>query len=51
MTPANEFPGNIIFYVLFVGFLSFFAWSAATSVRWFHQSRSRSTGSITSSGA
>jgi Fe-S oxidoreductase len=39
MTPANEFPGNIIFYVLFVGFLSFFAWSAATRFRWFFQAK------------
>ena len=39
MTPANEFPGNIIFYVLFVGFLAFFAWSAATRFSWFFKSK------------
>jgi Fe-S oxidoreductase len=39
MTPANEFPGNIIFYVIFVGFLAFFAWSAATRFRWFLQAK------------
>src|SRR5713101_6363991 len=39
MTPANEFPGNIIFYALFAGFLSFFAWSAATRFRWFFQAK------------
>jgi heterodisulfide reductase subunit C len=35
MTPANEFPGNIIFYLLFVGFLAFFFYSAAVRFRWF----------------
>ena len=30
MTPANEFPGNIIYYLLFLGFLGFFAYSAYT---------------------
>ena len=39
MTPANEFPGNIIFYVLFIGFLAFFAWSAATRAQWLFRSK------------
>jgi Fe-S oxidoreductase len=34
MTPANEFPGNIFFYLFLVGFLSFFAWSAWVRMRW-----------------
>ena len=34
MTPANEFPGNIIFYAIFVGFMAFFAWSAYVRARW-----------------
>ncbi len=33
MTPANEFPGNIVFYLLFLGFAGFFAWSAWVRVR------------------
>ncbi len=28
MTPANEFPGNIIFYALFFGFMSLFTWAS-----------------------
>lgn len=39
MTPANEFPGNIIFYILFVGFLSFFAYSALTRAKWLFESQ------------
>src|SRR5712691_13336304 len=35
MAPANSFPGNIIFYLLFLGFVAFFIWSAAVRVRWF----------------
>ncbi len=34
MAPANEFPGNIFFYVFFVGFVAFFAWSVAVRLRW-----------------
>ncbi|MCH7809670.1 MAG: (Fe-S)-binding protein, partial [Chloroflexi bacterium] len=34
MTPANEFPGNIIFYVIFFGFMAFFAWSMFVRARW-----------------
>src|SRR3989475_4455500 len=34
MTPANEFPGNIIYYLLFLGFLGFFAYSAYTRFGW-----------------
>ncbi len=33
MTPANEFPGNIIFYALFLGFMGFFVWSAVPPAR------------------
>src|SRR3972149_7697266 len=39
MTPANEFPGTIIFYLLSVGFLAFFAYSAAVRFRWFTRAR------------
>jgi Fe-S oxidoreductase len=35
MTPANEFPGNIFFYVFFVGFIAFFIWSAVPRAKWF----------------
>lgn len=35
MAPANEFPGDVFFYVFFFGFLAFFAWSVAVRVRWF----------------
>jgi len=35
MTPANEFPGNIFFFLFLAGFLSFFAWSVAVRLRWF----------------
>ena len=35
MTPANEFPGNIIFYAFLIGALGFFAYSAGVRVRWF----------------
>jgi|FLYL01.1.fsa_nt_gi Fe-S oxidoreductase len=35
MTPANEFPGNVFFYALFLGFMAFFVWAAATRFRWF----------------
>ncbi|TMB97307.1 MAG: (Fe-S)-binding protein [Chloroflexi bacterium] len=34
MTPANEFPGNVIYYLLFLGFLAFFAYSAYTRFGW-----------------
>lgn len=34
MAPANEFPGNVFFYVFFFGFLAFFAWSVAVRLRW-----------------
>ena len=34
MTPANEFPGNIFFFVILFGFLAFFAWSFAVRARW-----------------
>ncbi|MEO8456839.1 MAG: hypothetical protein ABI559_03400, partial [Chloroflexota bacterium] len=39
MTPANEFPGNVFFFVFLVGFLAFFAWSAATRASWFFKSK------------
>ena len=39
MAPSNEFPGNIFFYLLFFGFLAFFAWSAAVRARWFTRAR------------
>src|SRR3990172_6643626 len=32
--PSTDFPGNIFFYAFFVGFLAFFAWSAAVRLRW-----------------
>src|SRR2546423_12036364 len=35
MAPANEFPGNLIFYALFVGFVGFFAYSAGVRFQWF----------------
>jgi Fe-S oxidoreductase len=35
MAPANEFPGNIFFYVLFVGFISFFIWAVYLRLRVF----------------
>ena len=31
--PSTSFPGNIVFYVLLVGFVAFFAWSAFVRVR------------------
>ena len=34
MTPANEFPGNIIFVLIFFGFMAFFAWSMFVRARW-----------------
>ncbi|HET8943915.1 MAG TPA: (Fe-S)-binding protein, partial [Dehalococcoidia bacterium] len=34
MTPANEFPGNIFYYVIFLGFIAFFAYSALPRLRW-----------------
>ncbi len=34
MTPANEFPGNIFYYVIFVGFIAFFVYSALPRLRW-----------------
>jgi Fe-S oxidoreductase len=39
MTPANEFPGNIIFYALFVGFIAFFIWSAVPRAKWFFEGK------------
>ena len=39
MTPANEFPGNIFFFVFLVGFLAFFAWSAATRAKWLFRAK------------
>jgi Fe-S oxidoreductase len=39
MTPANEFPGNIFFFVFLIGFLSFFAWAAATRFKWFLETK------------
>jgi Fe-S oxidoreductase len=39
MTPANEFPGNVIFYILFAGLLAFFVWSAVTRFKWFFISK------------
>ena len=39
MTPANEFPGNIIYFVLLVGFLGFFAWAASTRAQWLFKSK------------
>ncbi len=39
MTPANEFPGNIFFYVFFVGFLAFFAWSTAIRFKWIREAK------------
>src|SRR3990172_3729221 len=35
MTPANEFPGNIFYYVIFLGFIGFFVYSALPRLRWF----------------
>jgi Fe-S oxidoreductase len=34
MTPANEFPGNIIYFLLLLGFGSFFVWAATTRAQW-----------------
>ncbi|HET9476576.1 MAG TPA: hypothetical protein VFP63_03725, partial [Dehalococcoidia bacterium] len=34
MTPANEFPGNIFYYVIFLGFIAFFVYSALPRARW-----------------
>jgi len=39
MAPANDFPGNIVFYVLFLGFAAFFAWSAYVRVRFITQAK------------
>lgn len=39
MTPANEFPGNIVYYVLFVGFVAFFVWAASVRVGWLLRAR------------
>ncbi len=33
MAPSTEFPGNIFFYVIFVGFLAFFAWAVYIRLR------------------
>lgn len=39
MAPANEFPGNIFFYVFLFGFLAFFAYSVAVRFPWFTKSK------------
>jgi len=39
MTPANEFPGNIFYYVTFLGFLAFFVYSALPRLRWLLRGR------------
>lgn len=33
MAPSTDFPGNIFFYVLFVGFMAFFVWAVYLRVR------------------
>lgn len=40
MPPSNEFPGNIFYYLLFFGFLAFFAWSAWVRFRWLTRAQS-----------
>lgn len=37
--PSTEFPGNIFFYLLFLGFVAFFLYSAAVRFRWFIRAR------------
>ncbi|MEX1195694.1 MAG: (Fe-S)-binding protein [Dehalococcoidia bacterium] len=34
MTPANEFPGNVFFFLFLFSFLAFFAWSASVRAVW-----------------
>ena len=38
MSPANEFPGNLIYAALFFGFVGFFLYSAGIRFRWFTKS-------------
>jgi hypothetical protein len=33
MAPSTEFPGNIFFYLLFVGFVAFFLWAVYLRLR------------------
>lgn len=35
MAPSTEFPGNIFYYLLLVGFIGFFIWSVAVRFKWF----------------
>ena len=38
MSPANEFPGNLIYFAFFFGFVGFFLYSAGVRFRWFTRS-------------
>jgi Fe-S oxidoreductase len=38
MSPANEFPGNLIYFALFIGFVGFFAYSAGVRLAWLPKS-------------
>ena len=39
MAPSTEFPGNVFFYLVLIGFLGFFAWSVAVRAKWFTQTQ------------
>jgi Fe-S oxidoreductase len=39
MSPANEFPGNLIYFALFIGFVGFFLYSAGVRLRWLGKSQ------------
>ena len=39
MAPSTDFPGNVFYYLVLIGFLGFFAFSVAVRMKWFTKSQ------------